>query len=156
MTAVGEPAGEGDLGDVVEGVDEGLFLDPEVHLPHARVVDDHRAAREQDELATRRRVPPRAVDADLARREPCVVSDECVDERRLAHAGRPEECARRARRELGANGVEAAFERAETGRTGMSPPRPAIVAATEAGSGSRSVFVRSTTGRAPLSTASAT
>ncbi len=83
------------------------LADPEMHLPHAGVVDDDPAAREEDELAPCRRMPPGAVGGDRAGREPRFVADQRVDEGGLPDAGRPEQHAGRAGAERGADGIEA-------------------------------------------------
>ena len=54
---------DGELDDVVERVLEPVVGEPEVELADAGVVDDDASAGEQDQLATRRRMPPRAVSA---------------------------------------------------------------------------------------------
>src|SRR4029453_6152661 len=94
-----EPAAGGELGDVVEGVGEAPLPDPEMHLPHAGVVDDDAPVRQEDEPAPRGGVAPRALPREVAGREARVVPDQCVDESRLPDTGWSEQHARPARAE---------------------------------------------------------
>ena len=89
MGAVREPAVREEARHVVERLVESVVCDPELQLADAWRIDDQRAAGEEDQLATRRRVSAGAVTADLLRREQ-LFAREGVDERRLAHAGRAE------------------------------------------------------------------
>ncbi len=73
---------------VVEGLGDALVGLPQLHHPHPRGVDDAPAAGQRDQLTVGGRVSAAAVVADLARGQPLLV-DQPVDQRRLAHAGRP-------------------------------------------------------------------
>ncbi len=83
VPAVRESALSRERGDVLERLLEAVVRDPEVKLPHARVVHDETSARKDDELSARRRVLARPVCSDIARSQP-LLSGERVDERRLS------------------------------------------------------------------------
>ena len=158
VPAVGEPAVRGELGDVVERVVETVVADPEMHLAHAGVVDEEPAAGEEDELAPRRRVPPGAV---RARRSPVasrasspISALTSVDfptpegPRRTPVVPAPiSERIRVERRHRSAPTTKWIGNRAADARRAPRRRLP--------GRRSRSAFVRTIAGRAPLSSASA-
>ena len=106
MTTVREAALRLERGDVVESLIEPVGGNPEVELSHARVVHDHAAAREDDELSPGGGMPARAVRAHGAGRQE-ILAGEGVDEGGLPHAGRAEEGGRHSGAEVRANVDEA-------------------------------------------------
>ena len=68
VVAVGEPARRGQRGDVGERRVERVGVRDQADAADARGVDQHRAARQRDELAVRRGVPAAAVVAPAAGR----------------------------------------------------------------------------------------
>lgn len=107
VRAVGEAALQRQRLDVLERLPHPLAGLPELELAQAGRVEDEPAAREQVELAARRRVPAAAVPARLAGLERGL-AEQRVHDRRLADAGRAEQACRPAVREVRADVVEPA------------------------------------------------
>ena len=105
MAAVGETALRREREDVGERLFEAVRGQPEVQLADAGVVDDDPAARQHDELPTRRRVATGSVLGERPRVEE-LLADERVDERGLADSGGTEEGRRHAWCEQSANPVD--------------------------------------------------
>ena len=154
VRAVVEAAAEHELLDVGERLAEALRRIPELELPQAGRVDDEPAARQQDELPVRRRVPALAVvlaDRPASRAAPrpraCSRASTCRRPRsraaRSCGRARAASGSGRGRRRSGWR------SRAPGGRRRSPPPR----ATRSAYSGHRSVFVSTITGWAPLSQA---
>lgn len=106
--AVGEAAAEGEGGDVVEGVVDGLGGVPELEFAHAGGVDEEGAGGGEDEFAAGGGVAAFAIFfADLAGGQG-IVAGEGVNEGGFADAGGADEREGAARAVVGGEGLEAA------------------------------------------------
>ena len=156
MPAVGEAAVRRQLCDVLERRLESVVGEPEVHLAHAGVVDEEPTTGEEDELPPRRRVPAGAVGADVACRKERLVAGEPVDQGGLPDSQGPRRAPVTPEPISERIPSRPTFVLLETKWIGIAPPTPSSSAATDSGSVSRSAFVRTIAGRAPLCSASVT